>query len=150
MKLAPGIVALLGALALHPVSAASIDLLDIAQNATPSQVQQALQSGADPNAADSVGRTVLMLAAAGNPDPAVISALVKAGAKVNARGPQGWTALIMAAYGNPNPAVVLTLLAAGADPRIRSNGGRTAYDYGQDNGTLKGTEALRKLKASGR
>jgi len=136
--------------ALLPLHALSSDLLDIAQSATAAQVQQAVRNGADPNAMDSMGRTVLMLVAAFNPDPAVISALAKAGAKVNTRGPQGWTALIMAAYSNPNPQVVLALLAAGADPRLRSAGGRTAFDYGQDNDKLKGTDVLRKLKTSGR
>lgn len=150
MRAAPCLIVFLEVFALSPLYAASIDLLDIAQSATAAEVQQAVQSGANPNAVDSVGRTVLMLAAASNSDPAVISALVKGGAKVNARGPQGWTALMMAAYSNPNPAVVLALLAAGADPGLRSDAGRTAYVYGQDNDKLRGTEAMAKLKTTGR
>jgi ankyrin repeat protein len=63
------------------------NLVDIAETATLEQIRQAVQAGADVNAVDSAGRSVLMLAAASNPDPAVISALVKAGAKVNFRGP---------------------------------------------------------------
>ncbi len=140
------LLALYGAISIAPLHALTADLLDIAATATPSQIQQALKDGADPNARDWVGRTVLMLAAAHNPDPAVISELVKAGARVNARGPQSWTPLMMAGYDNPNPAVVLALLAAGADPRLRSAGGRTAFDYTQDNRALLGTEALRRLK----
>ncbi|HVP19409.1 MAG TPA: ankyrin repeat domain-containing protein [Spirochaetia bacterium] len=146
----PFLVALFGLIALFPLPALSTDLLDIAQGATPSDIQQALGKGADPNAVDSFGRTVLMIAAAYNPDPAVITALVKAGAKVNTRGPQGWTPLIMAAYSSSNPSVVLALLAAGADPRLRSDGGRTAFDYAQDNDRLRGTEALKKLTTTGR
>jgi len=145
-----GLVAFSGPIGIFSLHALSTDLLDIAESATPSQVEQAVKSGGDPNAVDSVGRTVLMLAAASNPDPAVISALVKAGAHVNARGPQGWTPLIMAAYSNPTPAVVLALLAAGANPRLRSDAGRTAFEYAQDNDGLRGTEALRRLKAAGR
>jgi ankyrin repeat protein len=141
---------LAGVIVLFPLKAGALDLADIAQSATPADITQALRTGADPNAVDFVGRTVLMLAATSNPDPAVITALAKAGAKVNARGPQGWTPLMMAAYGNPNPAVVLALLAAGADPRLRSNAGRTAFDYAQDNDSLKGTEALAALKTGRR
>lgn len=144
------LIALYGVVALSPLGALAPDLLDLAASATPAEIQQAASGGADPNATDGVGRTVLMLAAASNPDPAVISALLKAGARVNARGPQGWTALIMAAYSNPNPEVVLALLAGGANPRLRSAAGRTAFEYAQDNDTLKGTEALRKLRAGGR
>ncbi len=145
MKALGFLLVLYGAIALLPLHARPTDLLDIAGSATPSQVLQALKNGADPNARDWVGRTVLMLAAASNRDPAIISALVKAGAGVNARGPQRWTPLMMAAYANPDPAVVLALLAAGADPRLRSAGGRTAFDYAQDNRVLSGTEALRRL-----
>jgi uncharacterized protein len=141
---------LAGVIAVFPLKAGALDLADIAQSATPADITQALRAGADPNAVDFVGRTVLMLAATSNTDPAVVAALAKAGAKVNARGPQGWTPLMMAAYGNPNPAVVLALLAAGADPRLRNNAGRTAFDYAQDNDSLKGTAALATLKAGSR
>lgn len=136
-----------GLIALLPAQAPALNLTDIAQSATPADIQQAVRDGADPNAVDSVGRTVLMLAAASNPDPAAITALVKAGSKMNARGPERWTPLMMAAYSNRNPAVVVALLAAGADPRLRSNGGRTAFDYARDNDSLRGTEALVTLRA---
>jgi ankyrin repeat protein len=144
------LVVLFSVLTLSPLYALTSDLLDIAEGATPAEIQLAVHGGADPNAVDSTGRTVLMLAAASNPDPAAISALVKAGAKVNARGPQGWTPLMMAAYNNPNPEVALALMAAGADPRLRSDAGRTAFDYAQDNDTLKGSAALEKLRAGGK
>jgi len=73
----------------------AVNLVDIAETATLEQIRQAVQAGADVNAVDAVGRSVLMLAAASNPDPAVITALVEAGAKVNFRGPRAWTALMM-------------------------------------------------------
>jgi ankyrin repeat protein len=150
MKTRAFFVAFFGVLALSPLHALATDLLDIAGSATAAEIQQAIHGGADPNAADSMGRTVLMIAAASNTDPTALSALVKAGAKVNAPGPHGWTPLMMAAYNNQNPEVVLALLAAGADPRLRSLAGRTAFDYAQDNDKLKGSVTLAKLRDLGR
>jgi ankyrin repeat protein len=148
MKAVAFLVTLFGVSILLPLDALAANLIDIADTATPDQIQQAVKGGSDSNAADSVGRTVLMIAAASNPDPAVISLLVKAGAKVNARGPRGWTALMMAAYSNPNPEVVVTLLKAGADPTLRSGAGETAWVYAQDNDKLKGTQALQMMKTA--
>ncbi len=150
MKLYAFIVALCGFVGTYPLGAQAQDLLATAGSATPAEIRQALDRGADPNAVDAAGRTVLMIAAASNPDPAAVSALVKAGARVNARGPHSWTALMMAAYNNPNPHVVSVLLDLGADPRLRSDVGRTAYGYAQDNDKLAGTEALRRLKTASR
>jgi ankyrin repeat protein len=113
---------------------------------TGEQVQKAIASGADVNARDDVGRTVLMLAAATNQDERVISLLVAAGATVNARGPNGWTALMMAAYGNRNPRVVEALLKAGADGKFRSLAGRTAFEYAVDNAGILGSTAYADLK----
>jgi len=124
------------------------NLVDIAETATLEQIRQAVQGGADVNAVDAVGRSVLMLAATTNPDPAVITTLVKAGAKVNFRGPRAWTALMMAAYNNPNPAVVEALLAAGASGKLKSDVGYTAFSYAQENDKLRGTAAYTKLRAA--
>jgi ankyrin repeat protein len=129
-------------------ASAAPSLVDIAETATADQVRQAAQAGADANAVDAVGRSVLMLAAAYNPDPAVITALVKAGAKVNFRGPRAWTALMMAAYNNPNPAVVEVLLASGANGKLKSDAGYTAFSYAQENEKLKGTAAYTRLRAA--
>lgn len=141
------IVCILAAAAL--LGAAAADLFDLAETGTAVQLQQAIK-GADINAADAVGRTMLMHAAAYNPDPQVIALLVKAGANVNARGPRQWTALMMAAYGNPNPAVVEALLAAGADGKLRSDAGETAFDYARDNDKVAGSPAYPKLRAAAR
>lgn len=126
------------------------DLLGEAQTGTSQDIQQVIRSGADVNAKDFVGRTVLMLAAASNPDPEVVKILVKGGAKVNARGPQDWTALFMAAYSNPNPAVIEALLDVGANPRLRSAAGRSAYEYAKDNEALAGTRILERLRKAAR
>ena len=138
--------ALFGLLVLPVSSAFAADLLGIVDSATPEQVQQAIRNGADPNAQDSAGRTVLMIAAAFNPDPAVVSVLVRAGALVNKRGPREWTALMMAAYHNPNPAVITALLKSGASVRMRSEAGRTAFDYAIDNPKVKESAAYSELK----
>jgi ankyrin repeat protein len=131
------------------LGAAAASLFDLAETGTPEQLRQALK-GADVNAVDAVGRTVLMHAAAYNPDPAVITVLVKAGAKVNSRGPAGWTALMMAAYSNPNPAVVEALLTAGANGKLKSDPGYTAFSYAQENDKLKGTPVYEKLRSAAR
>ena len=129
------------------VAAAAASLFDLAETGTAAQVQAAVK-GANVNAVDDAGRTVLMHAAAYNSDPQVVALLVSAGAKVNARGPRQWTALMMAAWGNPNPAVVDSLLAAGANAKLRSDAGETAYDYGADNDKLKGTPTYARLRAA--
>jgi len=138
--------AVFGVLELAPLSAFSTDLIDLAAVATPDQIRDALKNGADPNAVDSVGRTVLMLAASSNTDPTIITLLVKAGARVNARGPEGWTALMFAAYANTSPDVVAALLSAGANAKMRSNAGGTAFDYGSDNEKLKGSAVYGRLR----
>lgn len=148
MKSRVPFLAFFGILAIFPLDALASELLDIAETATPEEIRQAIRNGADLNAVDLVGRTVLMHAAAWNLDPEVITLLVKQGAKVNARGPNGWTALMMAAYNNPNPQVIIALLKAGADPRLRNQAGNTAFVYAQDNDKLKGTEALRMLRTA--
>ena len=44
-----------------------------------------------------------------------------------------------------NLRVITTLLKAGADGKALSNEGKTAFDYAQDNESLKGTDAYRQL-----
>lgn len=101
-----------------------------------------LQNGADVNARDEQGRSVLMLAAMHNPHPAVIFMLVKSGAKVNARTPDtGQTALFFAVRYNSSPEVVITLLNNGADQEIEDIFHKTAYDYIDRNPKIKESEA---------
>jgi ankyrin repeat protein len=89
-----------GVLALPVLNAQTLVLLGLARTGTAEQLQEAIKGGADVNARDAAGRTVLMLAAASNQDEKVISLLVANGAKINSRGPNDWTALMMAAYNN--------------------------------------------------
>jgi ankyrin repeat protein len=77
-------------------------------------VPRLLQAGADPNAKDREGRTVLMLAAASDEVPEeTVQALIAHGADVNATSPAGETALGMARLRGDTP-IVRLLVRAGA------------------------------------
>ena len=52
---------------------------------------------------------------------------------------------MLAAGHNKNPEVITTLLKNGADAKAKDNRGKTAFDYAQDSGNLKGTDAYRQL-----
>ncbi len=56
------------------------------------------------------------------------------------------TALMDAAIYNPNRLVTMALLEAGADAKMRGPGGKTAFEYAEEHGNLKGTDAYWKLK----
>jgi ankyrin repeat protein len=83
-----------------------------------------LAKGANPNTANSVGRSALMLATFGQPISAVKD-LLQAGANVNAQDRNGNTALMAAAEYNNVEAVKL-LLKAHADRALRNKDGETA------------------------
>lgn len=89
-----------------------------------------LSRGADPNTANSVGRTALMLAIFGQPD-IVIRSLLQSGAKVNTQDRNGNTALIAAAEYN-NVQVVRLLLGAGAERTLKNKNGQTALAIALD------------------
>ena len=74
------------------------------------------------------------------PNPEVITTLLKAGADIRDRSNNGVTAL------NPKPEVISTLLKAGADGKAKDSKGKTAFDYAQDNWSLKDTDAYRQLQ----
>jgi ankyrin repeat protein len=99
-----------------------------------------LEKGADPNAANNVGRSALMLATFGQPRT-VVEALLRAGASVNARDNRGNTALMAAADYN-NAEAVKALMAAHADASLRNRGGDTALSIASREGH---TEIIRLL-----
>jgi ankyrin repeat protein len=86
------------------------------------RASQLLAEGADVNARDAYGATVLMNAAQyGNLE--MLEVLLTAGAEVDAKDELGWTALMKACF-NPDqncgfPATVTRLIAAGADPNVK-------------------------------
>ena len=87
-----------------------------------------------------------MWAAGLNPNPEVITVLLQAGAHINARAAGGMTPLMWAAARNKNPEVIAALLDAGADTKAKDSQGRTAFDYAQQNASLKDTDAYGKLE----
>jgi ankyrin repeat protein len=100
------------------------DFFSLVKTGTPQSVQAAISNGAEVNARDEHGWTVLMVAAMNNPNPGVITALLKAGADIEARDSNGQTPLMFAS-GNKNAEVITTLLKAGADLNGVDMGGRT-------------------------
>jgi hypothetical protein len=123
------------------------DFLELAKSGTVKDVQSAIKSGAKVNAKDQDGGTALMSAARYNQNPDVIATLLKAGARLNDLDKFNMSPLMYAAEDNPNPRVVVVLLKAGANAKIRDNTmGQTAFEWGQGNKSLKGTDALRLLK----
>ena len=95
-----------------------------------------IRIGADVNAKNKNGTTVLMIAAANTSYPDVIRELVKAGANVNAKSNDGQTALMYAARFNPKPQILRALISAGADVKATDSFffGKTAKDYAEENG----------------
>ena len=87
------------------------------EKATPKDITNCLQAGADLNARlDVEESTPLHFAARHSKDPAVIGALLSAQADLNARNKSNATPLHFAAIFNTNPAVITALLDAGANP----------------------------------
>jgi ankyrin repeat protein len=79
-------------------------------------VPQMLVRGADVNARDPEGRTLLMMAAAADTIPvAVVKTLIDKGADVHAKGPRGETALDLAKQRGNTPVVDLLVKAGGKE-----------------------------------
>jgi ankyrin repeat protein len=97
-------------------------------------VKALIGAGADVNAANDEGRTVLMCAADGG-SPDVVRQVLAAGATVKARDDQGRTALMWGAHGRSAPkeaayaAILEALLGAGADPSAVDRAGHSAATY---------------------
>ena len=74
--------------------------INLCMTATAQQVKAAITNGANVNAANSKGRTALMLATLKNPHPEVIDLLLDSGANPNVKSKKGVTA---AEYSHHNP-----------------------------------------------
>lgn len=103
--------------------------ISLCGDATPREVQAALNAGADVNARDRDGSTPLQYAAGWNPNSEVIKLLLETGADVNARQDDGSTPLQNAAWKNPNPEIIKLLLNAGADVNARNINGWTPLHW---------------------
>ena len=97
-----------------------------------SQVNEALEAGANINAKDSDGWTALMRASR-NGYKAIVKTLLDKGADVNAKDKEGGTALMWATFKN-RTAIVKILIDKGADVNARDNRGSTALMMAAING----------------
>ena len=77
--------------------------------------------------------------------PEQVQAAIKSGAQVNDSDTLGQTPLMHGAECNENSDVITTLLNAGAEKKTKSIEGKTAFDYAQNNPTIKGTKAYWEL-----
>lgn len=102
-------------------------LLEMTGRGDAGAVQAALDKGADPDARDRWGVTVLSHAAARGDLP-VLALLVERGADVNRTSQVGNSALMTAAARGHLEAV-RTLLAAGADAKVRNKWGLGPADW---------------------
>lgn len=96
-----------------------------------------IERGAEVNAQNAFGSTVLMWSAA---DPAKVRLLLDHGAEVNTAAKSGRTALIVAAFTNPSAEVVRLLLAKGAKVDVQDARHVTplnAATFGNDTETVR-------------
>ena len=103
-------------------------------------VQILIQAGADVNATDNYGNSVLMFSTAKTRGNDITVLLIDAGADVNAPDPDGGTVLIRAIRGWVIEKIKL-LLEAGANIDLRDKKGKTALMY-----AIEDSENLEKLK----
>ncbi len=137
---------LLGFILLPLAADVNADLLAAAERRDAARVGELLRTGAAVDAADSSGRTPLMLAArAGGAE--VVRLLVANKAAVDAVDSAGWTALMYAAV-NGSKGIVEDLLAAGADPRLRESLGKTAEELAAQKANAAVMAVLRQRRES--
>lgn len=103
--------------------------------ATPDEVAACLAAGANPNAMDEDGDTVLNLAIGANSSSTVVKMLLKAGAEPNATGVLRFTPLHVALGHNSHPGVVEVLIEEGANLKAQDVFDSTPVDNvaGNDN-----------------
>ena len=90
------------------------DLLTVIKKGSISEINQAIQDGADVNATDNGGWTPLTFALHHEAPKEVIELLIAKGADVNAKDKDGWTPLMHALY-NKASKEVIELLRTNAD-----------------------------------
>ena len=104
-----------------------------------------LVDGIDPNSEIEYGFTLLH-AAVGSIQ--LVEKLLAAGADPNALDHRNRSPLHEAGVYAEDPAVIFALIAAGADPNTLDKFGNTPLDSAMSNYALKGTDAIRQLKAA--
>ena len=109
-----------------PTGMSDKDFRDLVETGSPESIEAAVKNGANVNARDTNGTTMLMYAAWHNQNPVPISVLLNAGANVKARSSDGSSALVFAARHTRNAEVVTTLLKSGADINAQTKRGNNA------------------------
>lgn len=105
-------------------------------------IQKLLDNGADVNAHDSAGNTVLIYACRFKADENIIKMLVKYGANVNARD-NNWKSVLMYACQNDNVEILKILVQAGANVNAKMEDGTTALIIAaQENPNIEITKFL--------
>ena len=115
----------------------NVQLVQAAERGKLTEVQNALNDGADVNAKNTFGLTALMMASYcgytnGN-YAEVVKLLLDKGADVNIKGKEGLTALMEASSG-VYAEVVKLLLDKGADINVKNSKGETALVIAKDRG----------------
>ena len=122
-----------------------LDFRLFCKSATYEKMIQALDEGANPNAANHNNTTALMMAAQFNHNAKALKALIDAGAELDAKNHKGNTAIMYAAMRN-NYDVVKVLYDAGADIETVNLNGKNAADCALTNKKLNGTDIVRLLR----
>lgn len=102
---------------------------ELMKTITPEQLQDYIARGADVNAKDESGWTVLSIAAKNTSNPEVIELLLKQDVDVNDKNEYGVTALMYAAKYNENSKISEILIKYGANINDDDNDGDTALMY---------------------
>jgi ankyrin repeat protein len=133
--------ALTAALLVGASSSASADaLIDAVRAGNAAEAVRLIESGADANAADSLGTTPLMWAARYG-DAALVARLIRAGANAAGENVFGVTPMSEAALIGSEP-VIRELLAAGVDPDSPNPEGETALMLVVRTGRIEAAEVL--------
>ena len=117
--------------------------------AVPEDIERIGRLGADMNAVDGYGWTLLDWAATYSDNPRVIEALVRLGADTRVTDRAGATPLHKAAAWNDNPEIVKALINLGMDINARDQWGATPLHRARDkanhsyrNGYVKGSPVM--------
>ena len=128
----------------------NVQLVQSAERGNLTDVQDALNDGADVNAKNDIGFTALMRASYGGYTygsyAEIVKLLLDKGADVNIKTDKGITALMEASSGG-HAEVVKLLLAKGADINVKNSKGETALMIVKDNGQTEIVDMLERAGA---